>query len=386
MRSDGKTNSLHYSSIDLGDGNGIDVDNNGQSIHPVDSIPPDWEDWLISIGEHAAFCQSTTWAEIDAQANGTKPHVVSVDKSAGICIGALIGSQNVIHCDGPRSWLRWLRGRGSVLALNCFEGPVIAPHADQNDLICFLDAVDMLAVNLGAGVVRFITPPAAGWVGHDSFIENSFKNYGYKATSWCTALVDLIPDEDAIFARINRSARKGIRRCKKDNVSVKQCVTEAEFLNDFCSTYYVASGKNPLGQPHLTRRALAMWRLGRGAYRFFIARSGDGHVLGTLGSYSFNGFATEIMSSRTAESDSRHLPVQDLLHWELFRTHKALGDHLFNLAGFSPSPSTPKEAGIRRFKEKWGGRTVKIAIYEKKFVHSWVYRFRRHLDRLGWGV
>ena len=35
--------------------------------------------------------------------------------------------------------------------------------------------------------------------------------------------------------------------------------------------------------------------------------------------------------------------------------HKRAGDRYFNLAGYSPAPANEKEAGIRRFKEKWGG-------------------------------
>ncbi len=59
-------------------------------------------------------------------------------------------------------------------------------------------------------------------------------------------------------------------------------------------------------------------------------------------------------------------PAQDLLHWEDFSNHKAAGDTTFNLAGFNPAPTDAKEAGIRRFKEKWGGRIVEVPQFERE--------------------
>ena len=109
-----------------------------------------------------------------------------------------------------------------------------------------------------------------------------------------------------------------------------------------------------------------MWNIDGGRhYRFFVAQDANGRVLATLGSYRFNRLATEIMSHRTDASFEENLPAQDLLHWHMFKAHKSAGDRWFNLAGYSPDPGNHKEAGIRRFKKKWGGREVSVSKYYK---------------------
>ena len=75
-----------------------------------------------------------------------------------------------------------------------------------------------------------------------------------------------------------------------------------------------------------------------------------------------------------------NIPVQDLLHWHAFITHRELGDRVFDLAGFAPAPSTEKEKGIRAFKEKWQGRTVMIPRYERHDL-SLPMRMAKHTKR-----
>ena len=107
-----------------------------------------------------------------------------------------------------------------------------------------------------------------------------------------------------------------------------------------------------------------MWGIGyKKYYQFFVAKDQKGSVLATLGTYRFKGVATEIMSHRSKGSFDNNLPAQDLLHWEIIKYHKSLGDHWFNLAGYSPNPNTPKEEGIRNFKKKWGGQEIPVHTY-----------------------
>jgi lipid II:glycine glycyltransferase (peptidoglycan interpeptide bridge formation enzyme) len=115
---------------------------------------------------------------------------------------------------------------------------------------------------------------------------------------------------------------------------------------------------------HARIAASPWWESVDAYYRFFIAAD-ELNVLGTLGTYRWNGVVTEFMSERTMPARERKLPVQDLLHLHAFRTHRALGDQWFDLAGFNPDPASVKEVGIRRFKEKWQGETIEVPRLEK---------------------
>lgn len=329
-------------------------------------LPGDWDSWLAGLGSDAGFCQTSKWAAINAEANGAQPFAIAVEGGSGRRAGALLGRRQApVGADRLASHLRLWAASDGGHRLECFEGPVFAA-ADLSGLLTqLLGEVDTLARRLKVTQIHFQGGPAgSAWAG-DPEIDRVFAGFGYQKHPWLSALVDLTHSEENLCKSFRHAARKGIRKCVEAGVTVAICRTEEEFIHDFCASYYEASGKPGVMDTTARRRALAMWRLGAGFYRFFVARATEGDVLATLGTYSFNGVATEIMSARMALANVLKLPAQDLLHWEVFRAHKAVGDRLFNLAGFSPDPQTPKEAGIRRFKEKWGGRVVEVPRFHK---------------------
>jgi hypothetical protein len=183
----------------------------------------------------------------------------------------------------------------------------------------------------------------------------------YEASPWATAIVDLGGDKDALANACSSAARKAVRRGRREGLAVVGCTTRDEYVTRFLGAYESA---NP-GRANPFREA-AVWDLDDGDhYRFYLAVDTQGDVHATLGTYRFNGMATEISSSRTPVGVDAGLPAQDLLHWEVLLAHKALGDRLFNLAGYAPEPADAKEQGIKRFKQKWGGRDVTYARFRR---------------------
>lgn len=91
-------------------------------------------------------------------------------------------------------------------------------------------------------------------------------------------------------------------------------------------------------------------------------------TMAVLGMLIFNGVAREIASAIIPEAYKQKIPAQDLLHWELLLEAKRLKCHTFDLAGVSPNPVSPKEKGIRRFKEKWGGQYIEYYTYKKNII------------------
>jgi hypothetical protein len=312
-------------------------------VYARESAPEDdWAAWIEALGPEAGFLQTPAWAAINEAAHGVTSYlVIARDERGAIGGGALLSL-----------------GAGR---LDCFEGPVLAPGDRPATLAALLDGIDRLAAEQGASrVVLHGRPPASSWW-PDAELDRAFGAKGYAATPWLTALVDLRPAEDELLASFRSAARKAVRRCAEQGVTVLQCEDFDGYMERFVVPYH-----GPREGPDAYHVDRAMWELDRGRnYRFFAARDGaDGPILGTLGTYAHAGVATEIMSRRT-EAGVRHgAPVQDALHWAAFRVHKRAGDVLFNLAGFAPEPSSAKEAGIRRFKEKWNGETVPVPRFE----------------------
>ena len=327
--------------------------------------PPDWDDWLNRCGGNAGFCQSTERAQIVHARRNAVSYVLTVEDNGNRLAGVLL---TLIPAETPqRNWLRgarsWLSGlaSGELVGL---EGPVLAAGDKPAALAKLLAKVDSVAAQTGVTRIRFSGGPVMADWGGDADIAAVFRRFGYREVPWFTALVDLAPPEDRLFSGLKHAARKGVRKCRGAGLKVSQVGTYDEFQRDFLVPYFESlSDGNVFHTPPDDR---AWWMIDRGRhYRFFVAKDSAGAVHATLGSYAFNGVATEIMSCRTSVGQSVNLPAQDLLHWEAFRIHKSAGDQWFNLAGFNPSPRDAKEAGIRRFKLKWGGREVSVPQFQR---------------------
>lgn len=334
-----------------------------------------WQAVLESTAAAFGYCQTPDWAMLDLAANGHPSFAIALERNGDPVAGALFA----LTGDDVTSFNFGMR------SLQCLEGPVLPEVETSTMLRPLLDAAGRLRRRLGASEIRFVNPPAnAPWLG-DGAVRSAFARCGYTEEEWATVLVDLTQDDDTLRRGFRRAARKGIRKCSEAGVRVGMCQSEEEFLRDFSEPYIVASR---IQSPDpVRRRHRLMWRMAAGrSHRFFVARADDGTTLATLGTYACNAMVTEIMSSRSEAADFRKLPAQDLLHWEIFRAHRAAGDRAFNLAGFNPAPTSAKEDGIRRFKCKWSEDLIALPSWQRRSRFSLSRAFagaRASLQSLG---
>jgi len=205
-------------------------------------------------------------------------------------------------------------------------------------------------------------------------LSDEFARAGYGALDWCTSVVHLVGDEATLLASFDRSVGKAIRRCVREGVSVRRCEDLDAIERDFYGTYAATAAAG-----YDVERGRTVHALDRGRhYDYYVAAAADGSLLACLGTYRYGGVATEIMSARSPEAVQSAVPVQDLLHWEVMRSRRDAGDEWFDLAGYASTPTTPKEEGIRRFKEKWNG----VRVASPTFTKDVSGRLRRATRRL----
>jgi hypothetical protein len=111
----------------------------------------------------------------------------------------------------------------------------------------------------------------------------------------------------------------------------------------------------------------SLWFRGHGeTHRYFASLDENDQVMAVLGMTVYNGMAREFNSAMSPQAYAKRLPAQDLLHWEMILSAKALGCTTFNLSGVDPNPEG-KAVGIRQFKEKWGGEYKEAPRYGKSY-------------------
>src|SRR5437867_8872476 len=334
-----------------------------------DGAPGDWDRRMVAAGAAAGLCQTTYWARVIEQIDQARPLFIEVcvNESHTPVLSLLLfqkipwdrhkqrRSYRALLLTAWSAWLEWL------------DGPVV--HSDNE-----VDVVEAFAVLLAwardfaktnglSGVRALGVPRTSKWTANQR-LDALFVEHGYFSSPWGTYLTDLTLEEEVLWQRLHPSARKNVNRARALRASVRRIDSFDEYVARFHHPYCrieSAAGRRP---GPLSVAAAMRREDQRSYYRYYVADSADGETLATLGMHLFNGVATEIASALSPRAFEHKIPAQDLLHWEMLLEAKRAGCHTFDVAGVDPSATDSKATGIRRFKEKWGGRYVEYRRYE----------------------
>ena len=178
----------------------------------------------------------------------------------------------------------------------------------------------------------------------------------FNLIKWSTFIIDLTKPKDELYNNIEKSSgRKNIQRSIKRGISVEE-VNENN-LREYFDLVNLSKGergglKTNYDYFHKVWKTLEPY--GR---RGFLARKDSKPISGLLIS-CLSGHIIEAGVARSfADKDSMYYS-QDLIRWKIIEWGIENNMKWYNLAGFNPNPSTPKEEGILRYKRKWGGKQI----------------------------
>jgi len=333
------------------------------------NLPPEkWDSHLHQAEREAGLCQSTYWAKVIAAVDRAQPLFLEVFQeggSEGEAPAAMLLAFLKIPWDRRKKRrtgrLKDILLRRSSQWLEWHDGPVILTQNPETALEALEELLQWL--NEFAASQRLSRISSHGFSHAGLWLDSKeaadcYSRSGYNLTRWATFLVDLTPSQEDIWNSLSHAARKAVRKAQRSGLTAKRM----ENFQQYEALFFKSYNDN---ERYRRRAGMALhvaktsWELDlHDYYSYYAAIDSSGTILGTLGMYIFNGAATEIASSISPVALSEKLPAQDLLHWELLCEAKRRGCHTFDLAGVNPSPADDKEAGIRRFKEKWGGRYI----------------------------
>ena len=72
----------------------------------------------------------------------------------------------------------------------------------------------------------------------------------------------------------------------------------------------------------------------------------------------FNNYINEWGVARTPQDSDNRLYSQELLKWKIMEWGIENKFRYYDLTGVNPEPKDEKEAGIFKFKQKWGGELM----------------------------
>ena len=179
---------------------------------------------------------------------------------------------------------------------------------------------------------------------------------------WATLQLDLRVSREKLNASLKPAARKEIRKAESKGIAVRRVESGADleryisFAKDCAQRY---DGKAVNAEDYrMCWRALRNKNI---IFETFVAEIGADPVAG-LSVWGTKHCIMEIGSFQAERSYLEKLPGPDLIKWRVIEWAQKCGIESFDLAGINPEPRSEKEANIRKFKEKWGGKRIDYLI------------------------
>ncbi|MDP9345202.1 MAG: GNAT family N-acetyltransferase [Actinomycetota bacterium] len=285
------------------------------------TLAPDDPRWRLAVAGHpdAIPFHEPGWIEAVAGCYGFRGFVLAVpDQGSGLAAGL-----PVVELCGPFGSRRW-----EALPFSDTCPPLVRRPGAEHVL-----SAGLLSAASAAGVERVaVRAPLPGLAPRRVAVEH---------------VLDLTPGEAAVLAGFSSSARRGVRKARREGVTVRSATTEDELVRAFYSLHLQT--RKRLGVPVQPRRFFRLlWRhvIEPGGGELLLARANGRPVAGMV----------LLRTGRTVvykygASDARALPLRpnNLLFAEAIAAAARAGYGRFDFGR-----SDDEDTGLRAFKAAWG--------------------------------
>lgn len=249
--------------------------------------------------------------------------------------------------------------------MSWFGGPVIFDGADYDSVLrAFLGEVERMSRRLGVAAIKGATPSFYGDNVDWPLVDAAFADFGYDKQQRATMVLDVEADRESLWGGLAKEARQKVRKAQKQNVQIVEDNTAAG-LERYYAIRLENARRNGLRPPSRSSiLASEQVYMREGMCKLFLAESYGEALAGQL-LVVFNGYVQLAGICFSDRALQLRLPVNDLLQWHVIEWAQSSGQRRVDWSGYTPEPATEKEAGINRFKAKWGGAVVHYHTYDK---------------------
>lgn len=317
--------------------------------------PDIWNEEVATFTEGSLF-QSTHWGDYVNLYMGCDTYYVAL-KNNGKTVGLAL------------LWVENMKFRNVRLLSRayCFYGPLLSEYSDEN-MGFFLKAFNRICQENGIVLIEKMLLPVhfrQKSIRDISEGKNCFGSYGWTDDRWATILLDLNCPEDDLWENISYAAKKCLKKNQAEKMDVA-IIDDANECREYCGLLGTFLKNRGMEIPYFTFDIWEFLRNKERCMEIFVAKQ-NGSMLGGIGILYFNGIVFEMAAWRSEHAVKNNIYAGDALKWEVIRWAKKNSMRIYDLTGVSPEPSTDKEKGIRRFKEKWGGAFMGYRYYSRVY-------------------
>lgn len=316
-----------------------------------------WNSLVKSVPE-GTISQTTCWAEYMEENSGVMPLYLIAKNENNDIVGLLL----LLKSSMTTSGILYKLSKFILPTYFWHYGPLIFNKENEKLILTkFLEKINNLAIKDHCYVIGEVYPPIHGALSQEMIKENFIRS-GFQATKGATFLVNLTQDESVLWANVKKTARKNVKRCEKQGVTVEQIESQSE-LKDYYELLVETRKRMGFALPPSYPNAI-MWKHLRNNnnVEVFMAKQ-NGRSIAGLGIVLFNGVLTEIGVAQSDYSIENKIYANDIIKWEIIKWGYEMGHKIYDLGGVSVEPRTEKEEGIYQFKAKWGGELVNFYKY-----------------------
>ncbi|MGD0114736.1 MAG: GNAT family N-acetyltransferase [Dehalococcoidia bacterium] len=196
---------------------------------------------------------------------------------------------------------------------------------------------------------------------HDGLCDETCLSQGFRRRDLQTYLIDLTPSEEELWQNIEPAGRWAANKARKRGVAVEQIAAD-EDVRAYYRLYMDTASVPGSGPPSEAQFVSGFRRLREeGKARILVARY-EGRIVAGSFFPCHAGLAAQLQTAVGREG--RKLNASSLLLWESMLAFKRDGFHSLDLVSVEVAPPEgSREAGVREFKSKWGGKLLDTPAY-----------------------
>lgn len=247
-------------------------------------------------------------------------------------------------------------------------GPVITGDVSgrARDLIrvALMRVVDETATRLGASAVRMSVPPVTATAINGRGV-NLFSSCGLDDCSGISQVIDLSPDDAALWRGLSETARQTVRKAEKVGITIVQA-NWPEMLDRYYRIHqenYLRTGVTPHPKSYFAGIAHEMADVGYSVLWAALDRNGDAIAFHNdmhfgAGAWYHTGCSTDSGLATGANY---------LLFWKSMLGAKAAGRRWYDCGEIFPPGSDKKLSGLTFFKTRFGGESHRFLKASKVY-------------------
>ncbi len=258
------------------------------------------------------------------------------------------------------------------------SGPVVRPDLVEQRTGLATEMLSALKAHVRKRSVGWLVIPSEALYGPE--LEGVCSAEGFSRRDLATFVIDLTAPPEKIWKRIHRTARRNVNQAEEHGLVIEEATSDDDIrsFHALRSERGAAPGEPRFPEDHYLQGCRRLIQSSQG--RLLVARQGGRLLAGSL-LLCHGGFAAH--HQHAACPEGRQLRAGDLLLWHSLLAMKDAGCSRYDMVTVEVAPPPgSREAGIRDFKQKWGGELVETPAYRywspaRRVWRSLLARLRR---------